>query len=87
MALQVGGLLVRTGLVWGAFALFGKYEAEAYAISGLVFYSAYLVTVASMVGVTWASIAPEMSSVMLTALSWIVAGAAVLAAAGIMQTN
>ena len=85
MVLQAGGLMIRTGLVWGAHEVFGSYEAEAYAISGFIFYGVYLLVVARSVGVPWGSISPAVRSILLTSMAWVIAGAIAVIAASALR--
>jgi O-antigen/teichoic acid export membrane protein len=50
-ALQITGLLLRSGAVLLASFVLGGYEAEAYAVSGAVFYGAYLFIVLLSAGI------------------------------------
>lgn len=80
MLIQLFALLVRVAVVWLASQLFAESVGEAYAISGLVVYSAYLVLVANVAGCS----RQHWRRVLVTARKWIlpwVAASTVSAAA------
>lgn len=45
LALQLGGLLLRPGAVLLAWLAFGRFEAEAYIVSGAIFYGVYILVI------------------------------------------
>jgi len=49
MLLQLGGLVLRVGMLYLAHLLWGKHLAETYALSGFVFYLVYLVIILRVV--------------------------------------
>ncbi|MEW5878953.1 MAG: oligosaccharide flippase family protein [Pseudomonadota bacterium] len=80
LALQAGGLAVRTTAVAIAGALPGAFVSEAYAVSGVVFYAAYLAVVVHAVGARMVEIRRALQQALLPSAAW-AAGAIALAIA------
>jgi O-antigen/teichoic acid export membrane protein len=80
MLIQLSALLIRVAAVWLASLLFVESVGEAYAVSGLVVYSAYLLLVTNVAGCS----RQHWRGVLVTARKWIlpwVVASAVIAAA------
>jgi len=78
LALQAGGLAVRTTAVAMAAALPGAFVSEAYALSGAVFYAAYLVVVVHVVGARMVEIRHELQQALLPCAAWVAGAVAVV---------
>lgn len=74
MLLQLGGLLIRTGLVLAAARIAGAYMAEAYAISGFIFYGLYLLVVMRVAATSLRSLWHESIAGVWITLAWIALG-------------
>jgi len=72
-ALQVAGLLVRTGMVLGAAYAMPKYIVEAYAVSGAVFYLIYLLCVLRIGGIGVKSFGFTLLGCWKVVFSWLIA--------------
>lgn len=79
LSLQVAGLVLRVAAVLAAAALPGRYVSEAYAISGAVFYVAYLVVVLRVVDARGDRLAQELRAILPTLAIWVAAGVIVFA--------
>lgn len=74
--LQVFGLVLRTGSVALAAALPGSHLSEFYAVSGAIFYFAYLALILNIVGAGWRSSIPVVLRNLPVVAFWIVLGLA-----------
>ncbi len=75
LALQVSGLILRVGSVVGAAHIQNAIVAEAYAVSGFVFYSAYLLVIAKVAGIAPVALLKRLSAASPPALIWLTAAA------------
>jgi hypothetical protein len=76
LLLQIAGLVIRVGAVLLAVALAPQYLAQAYALSGLVFYAVYVATVLRIVGASAGDVRRECERFLPWAIAWIAAGVA-----------
>ncbi len=76
LLLQIAGLVIRVGAVLAAIALAPQHLAQAYALSGLVFYAVYVATVLRIVGARAGDVRRECGRFLPWAIAWGVAGAA-----------
>lgn len=74
MSLQVFGLVIRVTAVWCASLWAGSYIVEAYALSGLVFYSAYFSVVLAVARVKLDALAKPFKTAIIPCASWIASG-------------
>ena len=70
LALQIFGLLLRVGMVFAAATWQPNRVAEAYAISGAVFYLIYLVLVLRVTGTRYSTVRGELLAGLPTTLIW-----------------
>ena len=82
LALQAFGLVLRCGFVYLASEYARPLVSEAYAVSGMVFYLAYLAVVMAVVGMTMRQVFDAVRQSALPILAWTAAGAAVALLAG-----
>lgn len=75
LILQLGGLALRLGGVWLASVTSLGYASEAYAITGVVFYGAYLMVVLSVAGLPPGRWVRELKASYRVILAWALAGA------------
>jgi O-antigen/teichoic acid export membrane protein len=78
LVLMIVGLAIRVGFVYAAAVALDGYEAEAYALSGLVFYTIYLALVLRVVAARRADLYAQLKSALPIVVAWC-AGAAVVA--------
>lgn len=68
LVLQIGGLILRVGAVWAAYRIAPSWIAEAYALSGAIFYFFYLTVIIKVTRIGTAQIVGELrrSALLLT---------------------
>ena len=74
LLLQLFGVVIRVAAVYGASLMAAGLISEAYALSGLVFYSVYLLVVLAVIGVRASDVFIEIRKAGLILLLWIAAG-------------
>ncbi|SOE50590.1 O-antigen flippase Wzx [plant metagenome] len=77
LMLQVAGLVIRIGLVVGAWHAMGGYIPETYAVSGGVFYALYLVVILRCVRLSATDLGRLLGKLSVPVCAWIVAGVVV----------
>lgn len=78
--LQVFGVVVRVGPVLATAALAPRWLPEVFALTGAVFYAAYLLVLRRVVGLAWRDLAHAIGAAKWPVLAWVVLGLAVLGA-------
>lgn len=78
MSLQVFGLVIRVAAVWCASLIAKDFIVEVYALSGLVFYLGYIVTILMVVGASPSMTLKKLTSGISFAFVWIIFGFASL---------
>lgn len=81
--LQAFGLVLRTGVVYCVAVVSVSHASEAYAVSGLVFYSVYLVMIFRAAGAKFADIKREVYGALPFLSLWVAGGLIILLAASI----
>ena len=76
--LQVAGLLIRVGMVLVAAYALPRYIVEVYALSGLIFYFVYFITVLRIVGINIKSFRSILSGCWKILLIWMLAAGAAI---------
>lgn len=71
MYLQLAGLALRVSFVWGVAQWQSAWVAEAYAVSGGIFYLGYLLVILRAVRAPWSGVVQGLGRGLLTGLLWV----------------